>query len=130
MIDVKVSAEWDRWTAGLNRMGPDMADAADRTFRSAGEMFFSATQTNVHVITGDLMSTGRVNTEGTGREVETTVKYGGIPGASTGQIVDYAEDEEDRGGSHAYMARGWEQTERVFAQAMPEAWEAVVRSWR
>lgn len=128
-IEVTVSAEWDRWVAGLSDVGPQVEESAERTFEQAGDVFFSRTQSNVHVITGDLLSSGRVVTERTRDGVQTEVRYGGVPGAS-GRIVDYAVHEENRGGSHAFMARSWEQTEKMFARALPEAWDAVVSSWR
>lgn len=128
-VHVTISPEWERWVRGFQNVGGDVEEAAERTFKQAGEAFFAATQNNVHVLSGDLLSTGRVETRGTGSEVTTEVMYGGIPGAS-GTLVDYAIHEENRGGSHAFIERGWEQTERMFSQALPDAWDAVVMSWR
>lgn len=128
-IEVTISPNWDRWIAGLSNVEGEIGKHASDTFKQAGEVFFATTQRNVHVLSGDLLSSGRVETERTSDGITTSVRYGGVPGAS-GRLVDYAIYEENRGGSHAFMSRSWEQTERLFAQAMPEAWDAVVASWR
>lgn len=128
-LQVKISAEWDAWINGFDRLTDDIEAHAARTFEEAAEVMFSRSQTFAHVITGDMLSTGRVEVDEGRNEVEARVMYGGIPGKS-GRIVDYAAIENARGGSHAFLDRAWEATEAQFARALPAAWQAVTESWR
>lgn len=127
-ISVTVSANWDRWVAGFQNLADDAADVAESEFEAAAEVLLSRSQTYAHVLSGDMMSTGRLKVGRSGDEVTATVEYGGIPGAS-GRMVNYAGIENARGGSHAFMDRAVESTERMFSDAMPSAWERVVKSW-
>lgn len=128
-VNVTISANWERWQNGLRRFGQDTAEAAESTFRQAGEVFLSESQNRAHVLSGDMLSTGRLEEETMGDEISVNLVYGGIPGAS-GRIVDYALFEEQRGGSHAFMSLAWASTERMFAEAIPDAFEQVVATWR
>lgn len=128
-VTVEISANWDRWVEGFSNLTDEVEPYAARTFEEAAEVMFSRSQTYAHVISGDMLSTGRVEMDEGRDEVEARVVYGGVPGRS-GRIVDYAGFENARGGSHAFLDRAWEATESLFAAALPEAWEAVTQSWK
>jgi len=118
-ITGKVSARWQRWGAGFGHIGREFGSPAERAWEQATETMFDFSQQYAHVVTGEMKGSGSFEVDATGREV-------------TGRVVydsDHAIFEEERGGSHAFLTRAWESTEREFSESMPRAWEAVVDSW-
>ena len=119
-IDVRLSAEWDRWQQMFAEMGPGMDRAAEQAWDAAAEAYFSNTQDYAHVLTGAMKASGSLVVDGEPGEVSATVRY----------TVEYAAIENARGGSHAFMALGWEATERQFREALPDAFDSILRRWR
>lgn len=115
-----VSADLGRWISGTRRFEQDMHDEVRRQFAAANDVFYDKTQQYVHVETGNLKSSGKREYEEERGEVTALLVYD----------TDYAIYEENRGGSHAYMSRGWQAAESTFERAMPEAFERVVGKWR
>lgn len=119
-VEIKISPNYEKWIRGFNHAEAEMHVAGQRRWEQATDVFFDRTQANVHILSGDLKDSG---------DAEVEVNAGELIGRIT-YDTDYAIYEEARGGSHAYIAQGWEATEEVFAQALPEAWEDVVMTWR
>lgn len=122
-IEIEVSAQWDRWVRGLNNLRDELGDEAMREFEAANDVFYDKTQQYVHVETGNLKASGNREYERDDDTVTALLVYGD-------EAVDYAIYEEKRGGSHAFITRGWNATYEVFAEALPKAWEAVHQKWR
>lgn len=119
-VKVTVTANYARWIKGFGRLEEEISEEGERMWSAAGEVFFSESQTNVHVLSGDLKKSGSMNVTSEPGELTCVVEYD----------EDYAIHEENRGGSHAYIGRAWETTEAMFREAMPETWEGVVSSWK
>jgi hypothetical protein len=123
MGEIRTNAAWTKWVQGLGQMDKVMRDHTKATFQAAVERFYDHTQDRVHVDTGALKASGDVWVEEESRdEIVAYVAYGD-------DKVDYAFYEHARGGSHAFLRNGWQATEREFADALPEAWKRVMRSW-
>jgi hypothetical protein len=119
-VKITVTGNYDRWIRGFEALPAQVRRASVREFDQANREFFEATQDVVHVITGELKRSGTGEVRTVGPDVVATVEYD----------AEYAIYEEARGGEHAFMTRGWEATEHLFADAMPEAFQNVVASWR
>lgn len=114
------------WERLFYRLPRDLPEAAEEEWRQATDFFFDRTQAAVHILSGDLKTSGRsdVHREGPATVVGEVV-YGGVMGSEG--FVDYAEYEARRGGDHDWMAVAWEQSEREFSDALTRAWDRVVR---
>lgn len=119
-IRMTVSANYGRWKQGFGNIGPEMKTVGVLVWRQATEVMFSRSQEFAHVLSGENKSSGSFDAGVEGDELVGTIEYDS----------DHAIYEERRGGSHAFLGRAWEATEKTFADALPEAWEAVVRSWK
>lgn len=114
--------EFDRWIQGMEDLDPTQEVLAE--WRDAMERFYGHSQETVHRISGALQSTGRHDTEVTGRtEVTGTLAYGGIDG------VDYAGYEHDRGGDHAWITLAFAMSRRDFERALAAGVDKHVRSF-
>lgn len=119
-VTIKISANYERWIRGFDNVGLEVQVAGERRWKQATEVLYDRTQSFVHVLSGDLKDSGDVEMEMGAGQLIGRVAYD----------MPYAAAEEARGGSHAYLARGWQATENVFARALPEAWGDVVATWR
>lgn len=108
--------EWELWILGFDRMGRDIRRAGIVHWQIATEVFYSATQEYVHILSGGLLASGsyQVFAFETGRRIIGEVKYGG-------KKVKYAKIENNRGGEHAYMVRGWEATQAQFEMSINDS---------
>ena len=129
MISVKVLPQWESFVDGVAGTGRTVQDDGSARFRQAAEMMFSMTQTYVHVLSGDLISTGEVIFEQGDGLFQATISYGGKPGAATGRMVDYAEYEIARGGSHDFLGRAMDDVEAVFGSSISTVIDEVIRRW-
>lgn len=123
-----VPDQFRAWEAGFTSLPDDLEQVVELHWRIATDLFYDRTQQAVHVISGDLKTSGRSDVYSQGQTVVGDVIYGGVQG--TEGPVDYALEEEERGGDHAFMSRGWDGAQRVFDEALPLAWREVVGSWR
>lgn len=119
-IKVKVSAEWGRWERGFGSVGPSLRTEGRRRWQAVTDVMFDRSQQYAHVLSGDNKASGSASTTASADELVGTIEYDS----------DHAIYEEARGGEHAFIGRAWEATEADFRRAMPETWEAVVKSWR
>jgi hypothetical protein len=126
-LELVVPTDLDIWQAGFTLLPEELVLAAAAQWEIATDLFFDNTQQVVHVITGDLKASGRSSVSVDGQTVVGEIVYGDVDGLHG--FVDYAQFEEDRGGDHAYLARGWEASQSKFEAAMGLAWSSVVAGW-
>lgn len=119
MIRVEISHDYDRWIRGFAEMEMGMSAAAHREWQAAIETMFDRSQDVVHVITGRLKASGSTRVWQEGHSIMGEIRYD----------TPYAEAEENRGGSHAYLHRALEATESRFEDALPHAFESMISSW-
>jgi hypothetical protein len=113
----------DRWITGLDRMDKPTAVAREE-WLVATEVFFDRTQAAVHVLSGDLKSSGTYGAQRRGQTIDGWVKYGGTADC------DYAVYEFARGGSHDALTIGFVAAEREFTAALTRILDREVASWR
>lgn len=118
-VKVTVSANYRRWQRGFSNLEREIIDKGRDEWTAAMEMFYDRTQEFAHVLTGEMKSSG---------EVEVTFGSGEITGTLT-YDSEHAVWEEQRGGSHAFITRGWEATESMFERAFPDMWSRITESW-
>lgn len=119
-VEIVVPREFIAWRDGFERLPDDAATEGVRQLRVATDLFFSKTQQFVHVLSGDLKASGDSAVVREGDEVHGEVEY----------TEPYAQIEEDRGGEHAYMSRGWEAAADAYETAMGRVWSEVVGGWQ
>lgn len=83
---VTMSPEWTSSPVPPREVWPDLEDKLDRL----GESAVSLAQRLVPIDTADLHSTIRHEVRSTGQGPILQVLAGGLPGKSTGRVVDYA----------------------------------------
>ena len=118
---VTITPNFEKWIVGMDRLPIELEGVVERPWRAAADVMFDRSQQYVHVITGELKSSGKA----------AAVKVG--PGEVTAEIeydAPYAIYEEQRGGSHAYLTRAFQSTSDLFEHALPKAWEELVATWR
>jgi hypothetical protein len=120
-IRLETPGELAEWISGFNTLGRALREPTLIGWGAATEVFFSRTQEYVHILSGDLLASGtyRVFALGGAETIVGEVKYGG-------GTVKYALIEEHRGGSHAYLSRGWEATQREFEFVLPGAFRTTL----
>lgn len=127
-VQIIVPDQFERWIRGFQELPGDVMREAEHHWAIATDLFFDRTQDAVHIQSGDLKASGRSSVRREGTSVIGEVKYGGVMG--TRGMVDYAMEEEDRGGEHAYLSIGWQAAESAFNEAMPMTWNEVIAGWR
>lgn len=78
---------------------------------------FDDTQEAVHVLTGSLRGSGKVQSNFNGNTWEGEIEYGGSAPGQVNDPVVYAEYERARGGAHDFMA-GFDEYQNEFLEAM------------
>lgn len=116
-IEITVSAELDRWIQGL---GSTDVDDASPEWKAAAEALYTRSQRYVHVITGRLQRSGRVDVRTQGREVHAEVIYD----------APYAAFEHARGGEHAFLQRAYEATYDTFLRQLGKSLDNVAAQWK
>lgn len=127
-VKVVVPAQFEAWVSGFQSMPGDFMRVAEDHWAVAMDLFFDRTQDAIHIVSGDLKASGRSAVRREGNNIVGELTYGGVMG--TKGMVDYAMEEEDRGGEHAYISIGWQQAQASFDRAMPMMWEEVIAGWR
>lgn len=122
-VQIVVPRQFEAWERGFAHIVDDTAREALVQLQVATDLFFDATQRFVHIVSGALKATGEAVVVRDGDQVVGEVKYGD-------EDVVYAQIEEDRGGEHAYMSRGWEVAAGAYEQAMGRVWSEVVAGWQ
>lgn len=119
------AVDMERWTHGFEKLDdPRVSAAAVRAWDTAVEVFFAATQQYAHVLSGDMISTGRYETKQDGGDIVGTLEYGDQIGPS-GEMVDYVKYELRRKGSHDFYARGYRATRERLDQGVGEMLSAA-----
>lgn len=119
-IKIDVGPHWRAWTAGFAGLQAGLVAVGRRAWDEAGRGFYDISQELAHIDTGEMKASGSHELHTSPTELIAELVYGS----------DHALFEEARGGDHAFISRAWEQAEPRFAAALPEMFEAVVRSWR
>lgn len=127
-VQIIVPRTWDAWTEGFRDLPEEAPALLEAHWMIATELFFDRTQDAVHIQSGDLKDSGRSEVRVLKWSVIGDVIYGGTMG--TEGPVDYAQEENDRGGDHAYLNNAWPMAEYAFNRAMPAVWKEVVSGWR
>lgn len=120
-VEVTISPEWDEWTRGFDRLPVEILAAVERPWQAAADLMFDKSQQFAHVLSGEMKASGE--------PAEVTIKPLEVV-ATIEYTSDHAIYEERRGGSHAYLTRAFAETSRMFEEALPAAWEALVVGWR
>ena len=116
-IRIEVS-NLDFWVKGLT--AAEVGPGAVAVWSAAVDVWFSKTQQYVHVISGDLKSSGEQDVTLHGRVIEGALTYSGGPDRS------YAVYEIRRGGAHDFLTRGFVATQKIFQRALVDAMEGMV----
>ena len=116
-FEIEVPREFLNWVNGLQSgMSPTRQEAM--MMDQALDFMLTETQRRIHVLTGDLKYTGRiVEAQIDGDMVMGGIEYGGMIGPTRGRMVDYAEFEFGRGGTHDAITPALAATETVFVEA-------------
>lgn len=108
----------------LNRLADGPGEEGWLRFEMVLATLFVSTQAAVHVITGSLKATGRVNSRHVGGTWRGSISYGGAfnpelppPAPGPPQKVDYAIYEQARGFGHDFMA-AVDHADQRFIQSM------------
>lgn len=120
---IEVSQEMHRWVAALGDFQLD--DAALTEWHAANDKFFDRTQRYVHVLSGDLKTSGRMSSDVDGKRLVGSTEYGGTTGTE-GQ-VDYAIYEIARGGSHDFIGRALASATDDFQEGLKKAITAQMK---
>ena len=113
----------DGWIDGLNRLGDRVGDKQVDAWQQATERMYDRTQQFVHILSGDLIASGRHSLERGRRDITGMVTYGGT------KACDYAIFEFARGGSHDALNLGFVANIPVFEQAIVDGIAAEIDSW-
>lgn len=126
-VTVKIPDEFKKWRTGLDHF--TLADADTVLWDQANDYAFSETQRRVHVLSGDLKRSGRQDkAQIDGLTLIGGFTYGGVPGQFH-KIVNYAEYELARGGTHDFITPSVVAFRRRYEEAILEiAIRAVKRS--
>lgn len=122
-ITLSVSRELKDWVDGLSDF--DLGDAALTEWHAANETFFDRTQRYVHILSGDLKTSGRVHSEVDGKTLVGFTEYGGVQG--TRGEVDYAIYEIARGGSHDFIGRALAGSTASYLEGLYQAIHAQMK---
>lgn len=121
-----ISVGLEDWKRGFRHLEKEnVSRVAVEKWSLAVEVLFAATQQYAHVLSGDMISTGRHKTGREGTDIVGEIEYGGIPGEATGEMVDYTEYELKRKGSHDFYARAARATKDRLEAGVGEMLEAA-----
>jgi hypothetical protein len=122
-IRIEVGGSFDQWMNGLGDM--EVTQGAREEWDFVTETFFDRTQRVVHVISGNLKRSGRIETRQEGDRISTEVQYGGVMG--TQGPVDYAAAEAALGGSHDFIGRAYASMAGRFQEGVGKAAAEMIR---
>lgn len=110
---VTAGGAWPGWLRGMRSF---RVDGGLQEWENVTEEFFDATQEVVHVITGQLRSSGKASVEADGASFVGTVEY----------TAPYAAEEFGRGGPHDAIQRGYENVMERFPEAVQRTLAAAL----
>lgn len=100
---ISISSNIDRMLNEIKRLTDPMGSNLPDRFESIVVTQFQLTQRAVHIQTGSLKSSGKLDTDTDDNSWKGTISYGGIS-SGVHNPVRYAGHELERGGPHNYMA--------------------------
>lgn len=109
----------DDWIDGFEELSHGPSREMRDEWADASRNLFVVSQSLVHVVTGELKSSGSIDVDQHGSVFEMVLSYD----------ADHAIYEHARGGSHAWMDRAWEVCQDDFAEALARGWVRTVESW-
>ncbi len=127
MAKVHFDFDVDHWIAGATRFEPGFKGRTQGRWKNTLDRVYEESQKIVHVVTGSLKHSGRVEIEWDGDELEGGVAYGG---PSSPKYVDYATQEFARGGEHDFLTPAFVKYAGRLGPVTIEAFEDEMRTWR
>lgn len=130
---IYAAGDFDRWLNAFNELGgPGVPAAAVEEWNVACEILFGATQQYAHVLSGDMLSSGKLEVDVEGKDVVGTITYGGGQRSNTKphwkhQEIDYVPYELARGGSHDFIDRAVVKTVPRLEEAVGKMIEAALK---
>lgn len=118
---IEISPQFDRWIRGFGDLPVELEEEVRRPWQQAADVMFDRSQQFVHVLSGRLKASGK--------EAEVSIGQGDVT-ATIEYDAPYAIYEQARGGAHAFLSRAFESTSDLFEEALPQAWERLVATWR
>lgn len=116
-LKVVVDPKFVQWRQSFGQL-PVRATAQTRMWQIAGDVMFDKSQQKVHVLSGDLKSSGRpAETKVEGLTVVAEIAY----------EAEHALFEFSRGGDHDALTRAFEETLKVFEKTLLAMMENAMR---
>lgn len=118
-MPVKYSVDVHSAESEMRRLedGPDTSDLL--RLESVLTQLFMATQEAVHVQTGSLKASGRIDSRYRNGVWRGEIRYGGMSPGSVHDPVRYSRQEQGRGGSHNFL-RPVEDADAAYVRAMAD----------
>lgn len=113
-VSVTVSDDLAKWVNGLSDF--EIGDPALEQWQQVADVFFERTQRFVHIISGDLKTSGKEEVSVDRKTVNADTTYGGVFG--TRGPVDYAVYELANGGAHDFFTRALTSTASEFQDGL------------
>lgn len=88
----------------LDRLADGPSPATIAGLESVLAESFAETQMVVHIITGSLKASGKIESDYADDEWSGLISYGGVSPGSVHDPVDYSRAERERGGIHDFLA--------------------------
>lgn len=99
---IKIDRISDGIEEEIDRLAKGLTYSDILRFESVLASQYTSTQRRVHVVTGSLKLSGKVESDATDNKWEGSISYGGVS-AGINNPVDYAEFERERDGSHDFL---------------------------
>lgn len=115
---ITIRSDIEKMLSEVRRLANPLGDNStlSDTFEAIITTQFQLTQKAVHIQTGSLKSSGKLDTDKDGNSWKGVISYGGIS-SGIHNPVRYAGHELERGGLHDYMSEGIEY-ERFYGPAI------------
>lgn len=125
-IKIDMGHKLPHWGRGFDRLDGPIPDGAVKEWTEACEVFFGATQQYAHVLSGDMVSSGRLSMSRGLSEIEGLIEYNGGRRSNAKpwwkhQEIDYTQYEVARGGSHDFFRRALVKTRDHMTEAAGKA---------
>ena len=117
MARLRIKTDIDRWVTAAGKFGA-LAEKFHRAdVAKAGQATFDLTQDYVHVITGSLKLSGKLDFEQKRGGTKVLITYGGESGGPKNPVT-YAAIEWERGGPHDWMTPAITETADLYPEAL------------
>ncbi|QOP66160.1 hypothetical protein SEA_DANIELLEIGNACE_19 [Arthrobacter phage DanielleIgnace] len=125
---------WQKGFRGVAEKSRHLPHGVVHKWQTAVEVMFGATQQMIHVVSGDLQGSGRMDiVEETGETVTAAITYGGGRRSNAKptwkhQEIDYAKYELERGGSHDFFTRAEKKSRKRLQEGVGEGLVELMKS--